>query len=116
VADAAAPAATDQPSPCTHPDFDIVVDVNRIEPDPDTGMPCAFTADIHINCKPAPEGCGIAFTFPGLPCGLSYIEPRCSVDGTELRAPIRPVGAPDDFGAGLPSFGVHMYVAGKPAR
>jgi hypothetical protein len=110
VADAAPAAVTDQQQLCTHPGFAAVFDVNRIEPDPVTGMPRAFTADIRVNC----EGCGIAFTFPGVPCGLSYIEPRCSVDGTELHAPIRPADAPDDFCAGLPSFGVRMYVADSP--
>jgi hypothetical protein len=104
VADDAAGTSPDQP--CLHLHFDAQVDVGRIEPGPGGGMPKAFVADIHINCAAAPRGCGVAFAFPGIPIGLSFDEPRVSVDGTELRAPVRPVGAPDGFGKGLPSVGL----------
>jgi hypothetical protein len=107
VADAA--AGTDPDQPCLHLVFDAVVDVGRIEPDTGTGMPKAFVADVSIRCAPAPNGCGTAFAFPGVPIGLSYDEPRCSVDGTELRVPIRPVDAPDGFGEGLPGFGLRVW-------
>lgn len=102
-----AAAATD----CRHETFVADVAVGRIQPDLVTGMPYAFVADIHVNCAPVEEGgCGIAFTFAGVPCGLSYDQPRCSVDGAELRAPIRPANAPEGFGTGLPSVGARAWV------
>lgn len=104
-----AAAATDPP--CLHENFVADVDVNRIQPDPVTGMPAAFVADVRVNCAPVEEGgCGIAFTFAGTPCGLSYDEPRCSVDGAELRAPIRPANAPEGFGTGLPSVSARAWM------
>ncbi len=99
MADAAAP--TDPARPCTHEDFHANVTVARVEPHPVGGMPKAFVADIHVNCA----DCGAPFTFVGVPCGLSYDQPRCSVDGTELRAPIRPLGAADGP-SGMPGFGI----------
>jgi hypothetical protein len=39
----------------------------------------------------------LSFGFVGLSAGSHYAEPRVSMDGTELRAPIKPglPGAPD---------------------
>lgn len=105
MADAAAVA--DQP--CTHEIMTAHVDVGRISPDA-AGMPKAFVAEVHVSCAPEPEGCGVAFTFPGVACGLSFDEPRVSVDGTELRAPIRPVDAAAGFGTGMPSVGLRLAV------
>jgi len=65
---------------CEHPDFQAVVIVNRIE---DTGR---FVADVHVRCAK----CGVRFKWLGLAAGLHPAEPRVSVDGFELRAPIEP--------------------------
>lgn len=89
-----APRPADPDKPCYHPDFDAVVDVARIgEDDPENlmpGMPTAFVAEISVYC----QTCGEAFKFDGVPAGMSYDAPATSVDGLELRAPIRPVSLP----------------------
>jgi hypothetical protein len=109
VADAA--AAGPEPArkyPCTHPEFNAHVVVGRIEPDLDD-MPMAYVADIRVNCGM----CGIGFDFMGLPAGLSFDEPRVSVGGDELHAPIRPADAePRPGGSGMPGFSVRMYTPG----
>ena len=69
---------------CDHPDFAARVDVARLM---DTGR---FAADVRIKCV----ACGEPFRFLGLAAGLSPYEPRVSVDGLELRAPIEPQGTP----------------------
>lgn len=65
---------------CPHPDFTADVTVNRLE---DVG---GFAADVRIACS----ACNQPFAFIGAPTGLSPDHPTSSVDGTELRAPIRP--------------------------
>lgn len=98
-------ADADAADPCTHPNFDLRADFNRIQPD-DAGMPRAFTVDIQVNCA----SCPTRFMFPGMAAGLSYDEPRTSIDGTELRAPMRPLGSAD-IPSGLPSVSARLYVA-----
>lgn len=103
------PPTVDPDRACRHADFDAVVDVARVlstgpaagEPDPDT-MPVAYVAEIQIKCA----GCGEPFRFTGCTAGLSYAEPRVSVDEATLHAPIRPASADPDFGMGLPGFAV----------
>lgn len=71
--------------PCAHLAFSCQAKINRLshkEGGPITG----YSADISIVCA----DCGIPFRFLGLNAGNSHIEPRVSVDGTELRAPIEP--------------------------
>jgi hypothetical protein len=104
VADAA--AGTDPAKPCLHENFTAQVDVGRIQTDEAAdGMPKAFLAEIEINC----QACGVPFHFLGLPIGLSYTEPRVSVDGAELRAPIIPAGADPAALAGMPGFSLRVY-------
>lgn len=70
---------------CLHMNFRSKVAVLRlshVEGGPITG----YAADVSINCVE----CGLAFRFAGLPAGNSHTEPRVSIDGTELRAPIEP--------------------------
>lgn len=69
---------------CAHKDFSAWVNVFRLE---DTGR---FSADIRIKCSECDE----PFRFLGVPGGLSPYEPRVSIDGLELRAPIEPQGTP----------------------
>lgn len=67
---------------CDHPKFEAAVTVNRIV---DTGR---FAADVHVRCAT----CGVRFRWLGLEMGSHPTEPRVSVDGFELRAPIEPDG------------------------
>jgi hypothetical protein len=88
------PAAADPDKPCYHPEFDVSVQIGRIgendDNNPTPGMPTAFIAEIVVKCG----ACDEPFKFDGVPAGLSYDSPATSVDGRELRAPIRPVSLP----------------------
>lgn len=91
----AAPRQTIDPDkPCYHLMFDASVQIARVgEADANNtmpGMPTAFVAEITIKCG----DCGEHFKFDGVPAGLSYDSPSTSVDGRELRAPIRPESLP----------------------
>lgn len=71
-------------SGCAHPDFEAHVEVSRLiasEAQPDVH---AFHADITIRCAV----CQAPFGWAGPPAGLSWSEPRCSVDALTLRAPL----------------------------
>lgn len=91
---------------CPHEDFVATVAVNRLtgpadsrpitEPLPVVG----YVADIRVQCAQCDE----PFRWTGVQGGLSPAEPRCSVDETELRAPLRPASTDPDFGLGLPGF------------
>lgn len=90
---------------CPHGRFAAEVNVNRIgEDDPgnDTGLPNHYSADIRIRCA----DCGEPFRWIGVTGGLSPSQPMCSVDETELRAPIRPASSDPDFGLGIPGFAI----------
>jgi hypothetical protein len=71
--------------PCEHMSFEADVRVGRlseIEGGPITG----YQANVRVHCTE----CGLKFRFVGLPAGSHFAEPRVSVDGLELRAPIEP--------------------------
>lgn len=70
---------------CQHQNFEAYANVARLSHD-DGGPVTGYSADIGIRCA----DCGVPFRFNGLPAGASHVEPRVSVDGTELRAPIEP--------------------------
>lgn len=98
-----APSA-DPDRACPHEDFTAEVTVNRIpksEADPSIGW---FSADITVQCAQCRE----PFRWVGIQAGLSPRKPMCSVDETELRAPIRPASSDPDFGLGLPGFAVNF--------
>jgi hypothetical protein len=88
---------------CTHERFEAFVEVNRLRKGADLPI-TGFAADVHIFCK----DCDEPFVFVGLPAGNAPDQPMTSIDGKELRAPIRPASAPDDFGLDFP--GVHVRV------
>ncbi len=72
-------------NPCEHENFRCVADIARlskIEGGPITG----YTANIRVACAL----CGLPFRFIGLAAGSHPSEPRVSVDGIELRAPLEP--------------------------
>ncbi len=89
-----APPPADPDGPCRHLAFEASVGVARIgEDDPGNlmpGMPTAFVAEIQIKCSQCGERC----KFDGVPAGMSFDAPATSVDGYELRAPIRPESLP----------------------
>ena len=68
--------------PCDHPGFKAEVMVNRLE---NKGR---FSADVRIEC----DVCGKKMRFLGLPMGLDLNGAAVSVDGTEARLAIHPVG------------------------
>lgn len=86
---------------CPHESFAATVDVGRLL-EQEGGPVVAYRAEVRIRC----EGCGEPFRFTGVQAGLSDCRPMCSVDETELRAPIRPASADPDFGLGIPGFAV----------
>jgi hypothetical protein len=88
---------------CPHPDFIATVEVGRIAADDehasDDDPAQAFTADVRVHCA----SCDEPFRWTGLEVGMSFDHPMVSIDGLELRAPLRPASSDDDFGMGLPS-------------
>jgi hypothetical protein len=99
---------------CPHVDFDVLAVVHRfVERDPAQGeIPPAtgFTVDLKVECR----DCHEPFVWVGrMPIGVSPGEPRVSVDGTELHAPIRPASAGAAFGLNRPGFGVRFREEGR---
>ena len=89
--------------PCPHENFEAWTAVGRLQPS--EGQPVnAYTAEIRINCA----DCGEPFRFIGVQAGLRGDRPMCSVDETELRAPIRPASSDPDFGLGIPGFAIQV--------
>lgn len=88
---------------CPHESFDVVVEVNRLSKD-DGGPINAYSADIRVECM----DCGEPFRWIGIPAGQSGAHPMCSVDETELRAPLRPASSDPDFGLGIPGFAIRQ--------
>lgn len=70
---------------CEHMNFAANVSVGRLTKD-DSGPVTGYTADVTVKCAE----CGLPFRFVGLAAGNHFAEPRVSIDGTELRAPIEP--------------------------
>lgn len=93
----------DPDRPCTHENFDAFVDVGRITASDNDPTVIGYSAEIRVNCR----DCSEPFRWTGVPAGLSPRQPMCSVDETELRAPLRPASADPDFGLGLPGFSVN---------
>lgn len=99
--------------PCPHVDFDVIATIHRLvteEPTDGRITPATgYQADLKVSCS----DCAEPFVWKGpMPIGLSPGEPRVSVDGTELRAPLRPRSAAPDFGSSLPGFGVRFRGSG----
>lgn len=92
-------AIMDPDRACPHTEFASAVVVNRIVRDSEV---LAYVADVRVWC----EGCGEPFRWTGVPAGVSPARPMCSVDETELRAPLRPASADPDFGMGIPGFAI----------
>jgi hypothetical protein len=72
-------------SGCDHELFYIEADVTRLT-DAEGGPVTGFTTDIRVIC----DGCKEPFVWLGLEAGSHPSEPRISIDGKTLRAPIAP--------------------------
>jgi hypothetical protein len=68
------------PADCEHPDFMANVRVGRML---DSGK---FIAEIRVRCA----RCGEPFRFIGVPAGLAWDHPSCTIDGLMLQAPCEP--------------------------
>jgi hypothetical protein len=86
---------------CPHEDFAAEVEVNRLS-SVDGGPIGAYSADIRVSCI----ACGEPFRWIGVQAGVKGDRPMCSVDETELHAPLRPASSDPDFGLGIPGFAV----------
>jgi hypothetical protein len=76
-----APWATD----CLHLNFQAQVNVFRLS-EKEGGPINGYTADVTVRCC----DCNLPFRFRGFGFGSSPNEPRLSIDGTVLRAPLEP--------------------------
>lgn len=85
---------------CEHENFAANVEVNRLSAE-EGGPIDSFTASVFIRCADCDEP--MVFLGP-MPCGDLPHEPAVNPDATELRLPIRPRSAPDDFGLNRPGF------------
>jgi hypothetical protein len=94
---------------CPHVDFNVYAEVNRlVDHDPEQGQiapATGYQVDLKVSCR----DCDEPFVWVGpMPVGLSPGEPRVSVDGTELRAPLRPSSEGSAFGLNRPGFGIRF--------
>jgi hypothetical protein len=103
--------AVDPDRPCRHENFAVHAVVNRLTRSDDDPAVIGYFADIRVWC----EDCQEPFRWNGMPAGISPAHPTCSVDETELHAPLRPASADPDFGMGLPGFAI-SYRPRLPGR
>lgn len=96
----------DPAKPCEHETFHTDVGVHRLTNCrmPTGGPVTGYTADITVRCVE----CGERFRWLGLDQGVHPGHPTVSVNGLEMRAPLCPESAPDDFGQELPAVGLHF--------
>lgn len=97
--------AADPDRACEHPDFEVHAAIGRLT-DTDDGPVTAYVAEIRVRCA----DCGEPFRWVGVAAGAMPDRPMCSVDETELRAPIRPASSDPDFGLGIPGFAVRRVL------
>lgn len=81
---------------CEHVDFVASVRVIRLS-DKDGGAISGYTSEISIECA----GCNLPLRFLGLKFGSHPTEPRLSINGTELRAPMELAIVPEIAGSPL---------------
>jgi hypothetical protein len=94
-------SGSDPDRPCPHEDFQALVEVGR-ETRTEGGPVVGFSASVRVWCL----ACDEKFRWIGVEAGLMPDRPMCSIDETELRAPLRPATADPDFGLGIPGFAV----------
>ena len=86
---------------CPHENFAISGEVTRLSKD-EGGPIHGYSVDLKVWCA----DCDEKFRWVGVPAGMSPARPMCSIDETELHAPIRPASADPDFGLGIPGFAI----------
>lgn len=71
---------------CEHKKFFSTTEITRLTTE--QGKVKGFVLELHVAC----EECGQSFEFigPSIPLGLSSEFPTVSLDGTEIRLPIKP--------------------------
>jgi hypothetical protein len=77
---------------CEHANFAANVGVHRLE---DVAR---FIAEIRIECA----DCGLAFSFTGLPLGISIDRAMLNIDATIASIPIEPGPKPIPIGGSFP--------------
>jgi len=87
---------------CAHEKFSAKVDINRLRKNDEEEV-TQFMAEIAVKCR----DCKTPFFFVDVPIGASPRQIRASVDGTELRAPIAPIGSTPDLDG--PGFSAIVY-------
>ena len=87
---------------CKHENFQAVVKVCRLVDEKGESQVNAFVAEINVVCME----CMLPFEWVGLPVGYSGVQPMTSLDATELRAPLKPVGV--EKMPGIPSYSVQF--------
>lgn len=70
---------------CLHEHFAVNARIGRLS-QVEGGPINGYVADVQVKCAQ----CGLPFRFIGLAAGNHFAEPRVSLDGLELRAPIEP--------------------------
>jgi hypothetical protein len=68
---------------CPHENFVAACDVIRLQEEEGQG-PHSFVMKAEVRCA----DCGAPFAFKGPPVGLSWSEPRVSMDARTLHAPL----------------------------
>mgnify|MGYP001613731486 CR=1 FL=1 len=72
---------------CDHLKFEATVRVGRLTDSDDQTKITGYMTDITVHCA----DCFKPFQWVGVPGGYSPNQPMVSADGTELRAPIKPI-------------------------
>ncbi len=89
---------------CKHENFNCIANVGRLVKGEDlTVTPSAFVAEITIHCR----DCGEPFEFLGVPMGYQPGATRCSPNGLELRAALKPKNETLDQ-TGMPGFDINL--------
>lgn len=97
--------------PCEHEDFDVFAVMHRLTEDDRADAPViGYSLELGVAC----HLCSGRFAFRGLPVGVSSSQPTVSLDGQTLRAPMRPVSAPEEFGLDVPGFRITVRDPGTP--
>ncbi len=90
---------------CPHEHFGANVEVNRLTNA--DGEVTGYATDSRVWCADCTE----PFRWIGLRAGMTPRQPMCSVDETELRAPIRPASSDPDYGLGIPGFAIGVRLS-----
>lgn len=88
-------------SECGHYNFGVEAQCSRVLNQDKTEV-IGYAADIKVLCM----DCGEPFEWRSPTGGLSPDRPTISLDGRELRAPMRPASSPESFGETVPGYNI----------